>query len=108
MGGSGLTSLLFFLAFGLFLYWMMKKSSCGMHGHGGYDQAGYGRDDSAGSGGGGAAPPIALCIGGEVCEFVGGTTRVFRLNDDAADGASQREATAASHLKDPTTERTLS
>jgi trehalose/maltose hydrolase-like predicted phosphorylase/beta-phosphoglucomutase-like phosphatase (HAD superfamily) len=29
----------------------------------------------------GAAPPISLCIDGEFCEFVGGTTRVFRLNN---------------------------
>jgi trehalose/maltose hydrolase-like predicted phosphorylase len=30
-----------------------------------------------------AAPPIALCVDGKVCEFVGGTTRVFRMNDEA-------------------------
>ena len=29
----------------------------------------------------GAAPPISLCVDGKVCEFVGGTTRVFRLNN---------------------------
>ena len=29
----------------------------------------------------GAAPPISLCVDGKVCEFVSGTTRVFRLND---------------------------
>ena len=34
----------------------------------------------------GAAPPIALCVDGTVCEFVSGTTRVFRLKDEAADG----------------------
>lgn len=34
----------------------------------------------------GAARPIALCVDGTVCEFVSGTTRVFRLNDAAADG----------------------
>jgi hypothetical protein len=31
----------------------------------------------------GAAPPITLCVDGEVCEFVSGTTRVFRLKGDA-------------------------
>ncbi|MDR4481390.1 MAG: HAD-IA family hydrolase [Nitrospira sp.] len=34
----------------------------------------------------GAARPIALCVDGTVCEFVSGTTRVFRLKDEAADG----------------------
>lgn len=34
----------------------------------------------------GAAPPIALCVDGEICEFASGATRVFRLNDDASDG----------------------
>lgn len=33
----------------------------------------------------GAAAPISLCVDGRVCEFVGGTTRVFRLNDTATD-----------------------
>ena len=28
----------------------------------------------------GAAPPISLCVGGKVSEFVSGTVRVFRLN----------------------------
>ena len=28
----------------------------------------------------GAAAPISLCVDGKVCEFVSGTTRVFRLN----------------------------
>lgn len=37
---NGLTSLLYFLAFGLFFYWMMKKGGCGMHGHGGHDHDG--------------------------------------------------------------------
>ena len=32
------------------------------------------------------APPISLCVDGKVCEFVSGTTRVFRLNDEATDG----------------------
>jgi beta-phosphoglucomutase family hydrolase len=31
----------------------------------------------------GAAPPISLCVGDKVCEFAGGTTRVFRLNEKA-------------------------
>jgi beta-phosphoglucomutase family hydrolase len=35
----------------------------------------------------GVAPPISLCVDGKVCEFVSGTTRVFRLNDEATDGA---------------------
>ncbi len=35
----------------------------------------------------GAAPPISLCVDGELCEFVSGTTRVFRLNEEATDGA---------------------
>jgi trehalose/maltose hydrolase-like predicted phosphorylase len=34
----------------------------------------------------GAAAPITLCVDGKVSEFVSGTTRVFRLNDAAADG----------------------
>jgi len=33
----------------------------------------------------GAAPPITLCVDGEVFEFASGTTRVLRLNDDAID-----------------------
>jgi beta-phosphoglucomutase family hydrolase len=35
----------------------------------------------------GPAPPISLCVDGELCEFVSGTTRVFRLNEEATDGA---------------------
>ena len=35
----------------------------------------------------GAAAPISLCVDGELCEFVSGTTRVFRLNDAATEGA---------------------
>ncbi len=34
-----------------------------------------------------AAATIALCVNGEVCEFVSGTTRVFRLHNDAPSGA---------------------
>ena len=41
----------------------------------------------------GAAPLITLCVDGEVCEFVSGTTRVFRLDDEAADGAIHRDVT---------------
>jgi len=38
-----------------------------------------------------AAPPFALCVDDERCEFVGGTTRVFRLNDEpATEGATTR------------------
>lgn len=33
----------------------------------------------------GAAPPISLCVNGKVSEFVSGTTRVFRLNDETTD-----------------------
>ena len=48
MGANGLTSLLYFLAFGLFFYWMMKKGGCGMHAHGGHGHAGDGNDAPAG------------------------------------------------------------
>jgi beta-phosphoglucomutase family hydrolase len=33
----------------------------------------------------GAVPPIALCVNDQVCEFVSGTTRVFRLIDQTRD-----------------------
>ena len=33
----------------------------------------------------GVATPISLCVEGKVCEFASGTTRVFRLNDEAKD-----------------------
>jgi hypothetical protein len=39
----------------------------------------------------GAAPPITLCVGGEICDFVSGTTRVFRLDDDATDRGTHRD-----------------
>jgi len=39
----------------------------------------------------GAAPPITLCVDGEVCEFLSGTTRVFRLNDAGTNGATDRQ-----------------
>jgi trehalose/maltose hydrolase-like predicted phosphorylase len=32
----------------------------------------------------GVAPPISLCVDGKLCEFVSGTTRVFRLDNEAA------------------------
>lgn len=35
----------------------------------------------------GAAPPISLCVDGKVCEFFSDTIRVFQLNDQARDGA---------------------
>ena len=35
----------------------------------------------------GAAAPISLCVDGNLCEFVSGTTRVFQLNGKAADSA---------------------
>jgi trehalose/maltose hydrolase-like predicted phosphorylase len=34
-----------------------------------------------------AAAPISLCVDGKLCEFLGGTTRVFQLNDKSTDGA---------------------
>ncbi len=40
-----------------------------------------------------AAPPIALCIDGELCELANGTTRVFRLNDATTDGGTHRDMT---------------
>ena len=43
----------------------------------------------------GAAPPITLCVDGEDCEFVSGTTRVFRLNDDATDCGTHRDVPGA-------------
>ena len=46
MDSNGLTSLLYFLAFGLFFYWMMKRGGCGMHAHGGHT----GRDHDAAAG----------------------------------------------------------
>ncbi len=39
----------------------------------------------------GAAPPITLCVDGEFCEFVSGTTRVFQLSDAATKGATDRQ-----------------
>jgi beta-phosphoglucomutase family hydrolase len=36
----------------------------------------------------GAAAAISLCVDGKVCEFVSGTTRVFRLIDAATDGVN--------------------
>lgn len=41
----------------------------------------------------GAAPPIPLCIDGEICELISGTTRVFRLNEDVTDGGTHRDVT---------------
>ncbi len=40
----------------------------------------------------GAAAPISLCVDDEVHEFVSGSTRVFRLNDQASDGEVAQEA----------------
>jgi len=34
MDSNALTSLIYFVGFGLFFYWMMRKGGCGMHGHG--------------------------------------------------------------------------
>jgi beta-phosphoglucomutase family hydrolase len=44
------------------------------------------RDSLSVRGHDGAAAPITLCVDGKICEFVSGTTRVFRLNDEATDG----------------------
>jgi beta-phosphoglucomutase family hydrolase len=41
------------------------------------------RDSLKVSGRDGSAAPISLCVNGKVCEYVGGTTRVFPLNDEA-------------------------
>ncbi|MFH1344117.1 MAG: HAD-IA family hydrolase [Pseudomonadota bacterium] len=35
----------------------------------------------------GAAAPISLCVDGNLCEFVSGTTRVFQLNGTSTDSA---------------------
>ena len=35
----------------------------------------------------GAAPPISLCVDGVICEFISGTTRAFRLNEEVTDSA---------------------
>ncbi len=51
------------------------------------------RDALTGRGRDGAAPPITLCVDGEVSEFVSGTTRLFRLNGDATDGGTHRAVT---------------
>jgi len=41
----------------------------------------------------GAAAPIALSVDDKVCEFASGTTRVFRLNDEAGDdGIAEKKA----------------
>jgi trehalose/maltose hydrolase-like predicted phosphorylase len=42
----------------------------------------------------GAAAPISLSVDGELCEFVSGTTRVFRLNNEATDGALVKQEQA--------------
>ena len=46
MASDGISSLLYFLAFGLFFYWMMRKGGCGMHGHGAHGHPGHGRTPS--------------------------------------------------------------
>jgi hypothetical protein len=48
------------------------------------------RDELTVRGHDGAAAPISLCVDGKDHEFVGGTTRVFRLN--ANPGGMQRGA----------------
>jgi trehalose/maltose hydrolase-like predicted phosphorylase len=49
------------------------------------------RDALTVRGRGGAAPPITLCVDGESCEFVSGSTRVFRLNDETPVAAIHRD-----------------
>jgi hypothetical protein len=46
MSDTGLTSLLYFLAFGALFYWMMKRGGCGMSSHGGH--GGHGRPPGGG------------------------------------------------------------
>ena len=46
----------------------------------------HGHDDTA--------APISLCIDGKLCEFLGGTTRVFQLRDGAANNAIAKTKTA--------------
>jgi trehalose/maltose hydrolase-like predicted phosphorylase len=41
------------------------------------------RDSLKVSGRDSSAAPISLCVNGKVCKYVGGTTRVFPLNDEA-------------------------
>ena len=36
------------------------------------------------------AAPISLCVAGEVCDFVGGSTRVFQINEDRTGQGSLR------------------
>lgn len=43
----------------------------------------------------GAAAPISLCVDGQSCEFVSGTTRVFQLND----GTAPRAALPSLHIR---------
>ena len=51
------------------------------------------------SGRDGSAPPISLCVNGKVCEYVGGTTRVFPLND-AATGEIVENRTGRTDVRD--------
>lgn len=53
------------------------------------------RDSLSVRGRDGTAAPITLCVDGKVCEFVCGTTRVFRLNDAATDGVNVESAPVA-------------
>ena len=45
-----------------------------------------------------AAAPIALSVDGKISEFVGGTTRVFRLNPKATDGTLPQYAPKTRNL----------
>jgi len=47
---DGLSSVLYFLAFGLLFYWMMRRGGCGMHGHGGHAQHHGGPTQDSGAG----------------------------------------------------------
>ncbi|MCA9674676.1 MAG: hypothetical protein H6674_09180 [Dehalococcoidia bacterium] len=47
MNGITLTDFLYLAGIGLFLYWMMRRGGCGMHGHG---HGGHQHGDSRGHG----------------------------------------------------------
>jgi len=53
VNGDALSSMLYFVGFGLLFYWMMKKGGCGMHGHGGHghqhEHSGHGSQSGDGS-----------------------------------------------------------
>ena len=57
------------------------------------------RDSLKVSGRDGSAAPISLCVNGKVCEYVGGTTRVFPLNDEAT-GEIVKNRTGPADVRD--------